>query len=145
MPNLESVFGDTARAFHRYIHAELHKMGLHRGQGRLMFKLWEEDGLTQKELAAKLNITPATLTRMVQNLETNGFITRRTDAKDQRVTRIHVSEKGKQLKAGLEVSRMNTEQLIFGSFSPEEGRIFEELLLRVQSELKKHQTEGEFH
>ena len=135
MNNLERVFADTTRAYHRYIHSAFESLGLHRGQPRLLHILWEGDGFTQKQLAQSLNITPATLTRMVQNLESKQLISRKTDEQDQRITRIYLTEKGKSIQKRFIEILDTTEKRIFKGFTKKERQIFEEMLKRVQQQL----------
>ena len=49
-------------------------MGLHHGQPRLLWILWEKEGPTHTELATKLHVQPATITKMVQRME-QGIVT----------------------------------------------------------------------
>ena len=49
-------------------------------------------GLSQRELADKLHIQRATATVMLQKMEKAGFIDRRPDKEDQRISRIYPTE-----------------------------------------------------
>ncbi len=57
-----------------------------------------KDGLSQREIAEKLHIKPPTVNVTVQRLEKAGFLYREADEKDQRISRIYMTEKGKQAK-----------------------------------------------
>ena len=50
--------------------------------------LWQEEGLTQTELAERLAVRPATVTNLLQRLERKGLVRRVPDADDQRVSRV---------------------------------------------------------
>ena len=50
-------------------------------------------GLSQRELADKLHIQRATATVMLQKMEKAGFIDRKPDLEDQRISRIYPTEK----------------------------------------------------
>jgi DNA-binding MarR family transcriptional regulator len=41
-------------------------IGLYRGQPQVLLALWEQEGLTQTELAERLKIAPATATKMLR-------------------------------------------------------------------------------
>lgn len=71
------------RAFHL-----LERLGLHPGQVPLLVALYREDGLSQKELVKRLSVKPSTVAVMIKRMERNGLLQRRSDDKDQRVTRI---------------------------------------------------------
>lgn len=53
------------------------------------------DGLSQKELAARLGLDSSTLVRLLDILSANGQVERVPDAEDRRVKRLILTEKGK--------------------------------------------------
>lgn len=135
MEILGSVFTDTSRLHHRYHHTIFESFNIHRGQNRLFDKLKESEGISQTELAHRMNIAPATLTRMVQNMEKNGYVSRRTNADDQRVTLIHLTSKGVETRTIINKKLKAVDQKIFKNFTPEEKEILYNMLLRVQEQL----------
>ncbi|MYL32289.1 MarR family transcriptional regulator [Pontibacillus yanchengensis] len=66
-------------------------------QNLIMMLLWEEDGLTQNQLAQKLNKDKTNVARMASNLEKKGFITRSLYEEDRRSLKLYLTENGKQL------------------------------------------------
>lgn len=72
--------------------------GVHAGQDLLLLAIWDEPGLRQAALAAKLGVEPPTVTRMVQRLERSGLIERRRDPHDARVLRIHPTPRSRLLE-----------------------------------------------
>jgi DNA-binding MarR family transcriptional regulator len=79
------------RKVHRTI---FNQYGLHPSQGIALMTIIQNPGQSQRELADRLHIERATLTVMVQKLEKGGFIERRPDPDDQRILRLHPTEKG---------------------------------------------------
>ena len=77
-------------------------LNLYRGQPPVLRALWVEDGLTQKELAEKMQISPATMTKMLQRMEKAGFIRRQSDLDDLRYSRVFLSEKGRAIQSQVE-------------------------------------------
>ena len=114
------------------VHALFAKAGLYPGQPPFLLLLWEKDGRSQSELAECLRIKPATVTKMVMRLEKAGFIRRQTDANDQRVTLIYLTEAGRQVRAEVEgiFTRMNRE-LVEG-FTLEEQAQVKAILVRLR-------------
>jgi len=135
MKRLGSIFADTSRLHHRYHHSIFERFNLHRGQCRIFIKLKDSEGISQKELASRMNISPATLTRMVQNMEKNGYITRKTSEADQRITLIHLTEKGIETRAIIDKKLKAIDEKIFKNFNEEERKILEDMLLRIQKQL----------
>lgn len=70
-------------------------MNLHPGQMRLLLILCKKEGLVQRELAQMLEIKPSTLNVMVGRLVKNGILVKKQDPKDQRKSRIYISDKGR--------------------------------------------------
>ncbi|MCU1358836.1 MAG: regulatory protein MarR [Ilumatobacteraceae bacterium] len=52
--------------------------------------------MTLGELAACEQVAPPTMTKVVEKLESQGFVTRQVDPKDRRVTRVTVTPAGKR-------------------------------------------------
>src|SRR4030066_2364476 len=72
----------------------LSRIDLYPGQEFLLLNLWPQDGLTHSEVAENLCVQPATITRMLDRLVKAGFVQRRPDAGDLRVSRVYLAEKG---------------------------------------------------
>ncbi|AFY37055.1 transcriptional regulator, MarR family [[Leptolyngbya] sp. PCC 7376] len=60
--------------------------------------LWEEDGLSTSGIAAKLKQLGATLTGVVDRMETRNLVYRERDPGDRRIVRIWLTEDGVALK-----------------------------------------------
>jgi DNA-binding MarR family transcriptional regulator len=69
--------------------------GLHPGQAFAVGEISHRDGITQAELAESLGVSRPTVTVMLQKLEKQGVIERRTDTDDQRYTRIYLTAEGR--------------------------------------------------
>ena len=57
----------------------LEELGLGRGQPRILTYLYENGESSQNDIASYFSIDPASVSRMTENLQSNGFITRRED------------------------------------------------------------------
>lgn len=71
--------------------------GSHPAQAGCLWTLAHHDGITQRELAERLQLAPATVTAMLQRMEREGSIERWTDPDDQRLTRIRLTESGREM------------------------------------------------
>ena len=60
--------------------------------------LWQEDGITQSELSAKSQIDRTTMGGLIDRLEKEGLLARRSHPEDRRAYRICLTEKGKALQ-----------------------------------------------
>ena len=111
------------------------ELGLYRGQPPLLLALWEAEGLTQSELAERMQIAPATLTRMIQRMERAGFLRRQNDPIDQRVSRVYLTEAGHAIQSQVEQTLQRMEDETFAGFTGEERPLLEGYLRRMRANL----------
>jgi MarR family transcriptional regulator, organic hydroperoxide resistance regulator len=136
-PPLDFLLAQVSRLHHYRAHELLDGLGLYRGQPPVLFALWERDGLTHKELAGQLEITPATVTKMIQRMEKAGFVRRQPDASDQRVSRVYLTDAGRAVHAQVQAvwNRMEVEN--FAGFSDEERVTLRRFLLQIRDNLTR--------
>lgn len=124
------------------------EMGLYPGQVGLIRHLTEQDGLSQRELASKLHIKPPTAAVSIKRLEKNGILIRKSDEKDQRISRIYLTPKGKNLGQKLSQMVLKNEQELFAGFSETEilliRRFFAQMIENTKNTTPKHQKYHSF-
>ncbi len=101
-PLSAAVFTAFRTAFHqqrRLMTKALADEGVHPGQAACLRLLDQRDGVSQRELADSLHLSRPRVTGMVQELEREGHVTRCNDEQDRRLTRVHLTAKGRH-KAG---------------------------------------------
>lgn len=104
-------------------------------QGRIMFALWQNDGISIQELAKKTQLGKSPLTSMLDRLEAMGYIQRQRSEQDRRKIFIFRTPKDKMMeKRYVELSEAMTE-LWYKDFSPEEIEAFETSLRRILDNL----------
>lgn len=89
------------RLFSRALETRIAAHGVSSGQWRSLRVLWEEDGLTQRELSLRVGTTEATTFAILRSLERDRFIVRKQDKHDRRKTRIHLTPKARRLRTKL--------------------------------------------
>ncbi len=85
----------TARTLRTALSRSLADSGLYAGQDGVMQALADEDGLTPGQLAAALGVKAPTMTRTIVRMEAQGFVERRSDTTDARLTKVFLSEAGR--------------------------------------------------
>ncbi|MEZ8406603.1 MarR family winged helix-turn-helix transcriptional regulator [Vibrio splendidus] len=80
---------------------ELKEHGLSIALWPTMMCLWEEEGVTQRDIAAKSKVENSTTTRTLDKLEKLELVERRADPNSRRSFRIYLTEKGKALEEQL--------------------------------------------
>ena len=88
-----------------------------------------------KELAARLNVTPPSITSSIQKMERDGYLTRHPDPADQRVMRLTLTEKGKSCIKGVYTVAEQMEELMFRGMTREEILLFKRLLFQIRDNL----------
>jgi len=124
------------RAHYRRAHALLEVIGLYRGQPPVLHALWEREGLSQAELAAKIHVTPPTLSRMIQRMTKAGLLTTEADPADQRVSRVCLTDDGREIKQRVLGTWVQLGTEMLAGFTPEEKAQVRRFLERMAENLE---------
>jgi DNA-binding MarR family transcriptional regulator len=109
------VVRDANRAFQRLLEKRLAPFGITRGQWYFLRVLWIEDGLSQRELSARVGTMEPTTAVALQGMQRAGLIRRVRSADDKRRTEVWLTAKAKRLKAKLlPIAREITEEAAVG-------------------------------
>lgn len=114
---------------------ELSRHGVRVGQNLVLEVLWEDDGLTPGELAARLGVATPTVVKSVGRMEAVGLLTRRPDERDGRLVRIHLTEHGRAVRAPIEAARRRLEERVAGPLTDEERVVLRRVLTRIIDDL----------
>lgn len=133
----EMRFGRLIRMYYSRIQSQLAEVGLYRGQPPILMLLYKNDGMSQKEMARALNLSPATMTVTLKRMEKAGLVLREMDEHDQRILRVHLSEKGREMcEAGESRFGVVTAELLDG-FTLEEQQQLNEYLGRIAHNMER--------
>lgn len=133
----EMRFGRLIRMYYSRIQSQLAEMGLYRGQPPILMLLYKNDGMSQKEMARALNLSPATMTVTLKRMEKAGLVLREMDEHDQRILRVHLSEKGREMcETGESRIGVVTAELLEG-FTLEEQQQLNEYLGRIARNMER--------
>lgn len=113
-----------------YVKQKLAPFNIAPEQNLVMMLLWEQDGLTQNEVAIKLGKDKTNIARMVAGLESKGFIKRINCPRDRRSQRLYLTDKGIELKGHIVPIAEEFNESVCKDISEEE-------LLQVKRILKK--------
>ena len=133
----EMRFGRLIRMYYSRIQSQLAEVGLYRGQPPILMLLYKIDGMSQKEMARALNLSPATMTVTLKRMEKAGLVLREMDEHDQRILRVHLSEKGREMcETGESRIGVVTAELLEG-FTLEEQQQLNEYLGRIARNMER--------
>jgi len=105
--NLDDSYGYLINLAAQRLKYELHQTFQAKGydvtpeQWAVLNRLWEQDGLSQVDLAERTFKDKPGTTRILNLLEKKGIVVRRPDESDRRVLRVFLTRIGKDLKEKL--------------------------------------------
>ena len=109
-------------------------------QGRILYVLWQEDGISIRSLSMKCGLAITSLTTMLERMEHQGLISRVQSETDKRKTLLFLTEKAHALKGEYDYSVSDEMgNIYYKGFSEEEITRFEECLDRIRKNLEEWQ------
>jgi DNA-binding MarR family transcriptional regulator len=129
------LLAQTCKRLRQQVHHRLDRLGLYGGQQFILFALWQQEGQSHSELAETLHVSPATISNAVKRMEKAGFVQRRPDFTDERISRVFLTEAGRSIRGALEETWCDMEKRAFAGFSKEESSTFRQGLKRVLENL----------
>lgn len=92
--------GDTVqrmvRVFQLFERDQITVFGFTSSQCYCLLEIFKADGLTMNELSDKMNLNTSTMTRVVDKLVRDGYITRSRDEEDRRIVFVRLTAKGEE-------------------------------------------------
>jgi len=131
------LLAGVCKAHHAQARALLDEIGLYRGQQFVLCTLWQEEGMTHSELADHLHVHPATVTNALKRMERAGFLERRPDPEDQRVSRVYLTDAGREIRSEVERVWATLEERTLEGFNARERETLERLLERLYENLRE--------
>ena len=95
------AFLGTLRLHKQLMRRTLVGQDTHPGQVFCLHELAGHDGMSQRDLAGALRLSPPTVSKMLQAMQKAGAVERRPDAADQRLTRVFLTAAGRDLERQL--------------------------------------------
>jgi DNA-binding MarR family transcriptional regulator len=103
LENVDEVTADTFHAFGRMMHLNrlamarmVAKHGAHHGEVVVLALLSQQGGLSQRELAETLHLSPPRVSMILQSLEKSGAVKRHSDEDDRRRARVFLTDEGRR-------------------------------------------------
>lgn len=106
-------------------------------QGRILYVLWQNEGIPIVELAQKTGLAKNTLTVMLGRMEEKGLICREVSASDRRQSLISLTPKARALETRYNQVSQQMNSLFFQNFEESEIKELEQYLDRVVSNLER--------
>ncbi len=100
-----------------------------------MVQLWFEEGLTQSSLAERVGVDVSTMTKALQRLERYGLVRRCQDAEDSRVSRVFLTDQGRDLESTITTEFAEIEERTLAGLTADERALLSRLLERMKKTL----------
>jgi len=120
-----------------------HDIGINPAQGRILFVLWQQDGIPIRDLAQRTALGKSTLTTMLDRLEAAGHVVRERAEADRRVILVKRTPKDRAAQAAYERVSASMVALFYRGLSGGEIDRFERTLERILANLTAADAEGE--
>ena len=106
-------------------------------QGRILYVLWQQDGIPIKVISDRCGLAITSLTTMLERMEKQGLIRRVQDEKDKRKTLLYLTENTKALKNDYAAVSEQMSGIYYQGFTEDEIIQFESFLQQVQENLEE--------
>lgn len=115
-----------------FVNKKLADFQLTSEQNLIMAILWEQEGVSQNEIALRLNKDKSSVARMIVTLEKKGYIHRTICQKDRRSIEVFLTKKGKMLGKDVMPINQNIINTISKGMTEEEVTQLQRLLTKVR-------------
>lgn len=137
----------AVRAFNRFYTRKLGVLDQHLGktpfslsEARVLYELAHRDDLAAKEIGNELGLDPGYLSRIVQNFDEKGLITRKPLPADRRQYQLSLTAKGRQTFAKLNASSQNEVAAMLAQLSPDNAAQLTRAMATIETVLEPQQS-----
>ncbi|WP_337268216.1 MarR family winged helix-turn-helix transcriptional regulator [Oryzifoliimicrobium ureilyticus] len=134
--DLSPALTQAARSMRTVLSRNLLHSGLYAGQDGVILSLAEADGMTAGALAQKLGVKAPTMTRTIGRMEAQGFLERKPDPDDARLTKVYLTELGRSSVTAISNAASSCDAMATQNFSDKEIRNLVRLLRAIDANLQ---------
>ncbi|WP_291570146.1 MarR family winged helix-turn-helix transcriptional regulator [Clostridium sp. UBA4548] len=104
-----------------------------------LYYIGRNEGITQKELSEEMDLKESTVARLIDRLEKENTVQRIKDAKDRRISKLYLTEEGKEKREALLPIGENFSNEAIKGISENDLEIFKEVLNKIVINLMEEQ------
>lgn len=105
--------------------------GISQGQFIVLTFLWENNGLSQKELCERVRVEQPTLANTLKRMERDGLVYRNWDEGDKRYCKFYLTGKGERLGREMDINVEEIQDNVLKTLTKSERELFNEFLDRI--------------
>jgi DNA-binding MarR family transcriptional regulator len=139
-PPIESagyLVRDAHRAFQKLLEKRIAAYGITRGQWYFLRVLWIEDGLSQRELSARVGMMEPTTVIALRSMEKAGHIRRVRSSEDKRVANVWLTAKAKRMREQMLLLARGINEDASQGLSREDFDTFRRIITRMTENLDR--------
>lgn len=107
-------------------------------QAFLLYKLYMNDGQSQRQLADKILNDYPNITRLIDKLEKKGYVRREVDENDRRMFKVYMSEEGRARFNSFIPLIMHQRGKLLKNISSDEEKIVKDVLKRIEQNVQNY-------
>lgn len=133
----------AARGFNRSLTRRLAANDISFGQWVFLRILWKQEGLTQRELSERANLTEPTVHTALSKMEQQGIVDRRTKDGNKRKQHVYLTQKGKSLRDVLEPLAVEANETALRGLNDAQREQLRQALIHILGNLAADEAEAE--
>ena len=133
----------THRAFAQDLQAHLAEHHVNVGMWFFLRTLWEEDGLTQRELSRRVGAMEPTTVQQLRKMEDLGLIVRRRSTADRRKVHVHLTRAARALRRQLLPYAVDVNAAALAGLKVHEIEALQATLAKIRNNLQQRQSARE--
>ncbi|WP_247648456.1 MarR family transcriptional regulator [Pseudodesulfovibrio sp. zrk46] len=108
----------------------------------ILSRLWERDGITQKELKATLDIEQATLSNTLKRMERDGLVEQKRTKEDRRRHHITLTDHGRSIQSTVTAAIDDLRSSVNQGLTINDRRYFKRIMRQMTEKLEEDQMES---
>ena len=135
------VVREVWRLFARCLAPRIAREGVSIGMWFVLRMLWDEDGMTQRELGERVGINGPTMVTALNSMERAGLVKRIHNQADRRKINIFLTERGRKLKSKLWPMAAEVLALGLSGLNRSQVQSLNKMLAQVRTNLERDHFE----
>lgn len=138
----QPIFQEIARFRGIIFDALLKPHDVTMSQGWILVHLWYEDGLTQSQLANRMEVATVTVSKLIDRLEAHSFVERRANVEDRRSNCVFATNRGRDLVKVMTGIIADVDEIANTGVTEEDLATTLKVLAKMRNNLKKQIVSG---
>lgn len=133
------VMQDVARLMRRNFNRRVQDLGLTQAQWQILVRIGHMEGARQSQIADILEMQPISVARMVDRMESAGWVERRPDPQDRRAVNLYLTPKAEPILEEMRARGSQTKALALAGISEQERDTMMTILQKMRDNLRSEE------